>query len=67
MTDTAPVVAVQVPEQPPQSLGQQRLAICDACEYLRRGPAGVKWCGKCGCVLQVKTKIPGATCPIHKW
>jgi hypothetical protein len=41
---------------------EARMAICHACEHLK---AGV--CGKCFCVMKVKTTLANAECPIHLW
>ena len=49
--------------QPISKVASERLAICKKCEYYS------KWglCGKCGCVLAVKARIPGMKCPVGKW
>ena len=41
---------------------QQRLAICDVCEY-RRGTS----CALCGCGLKAKAKGRAFECPAEKW
>jgi hypothetical protein len=43
---------------------QQRLAICDECEFKVREQ---NRCGKCGCFLGKKTKWESSNCPIGKW
>lgn len=43
---------------------QERLAICDACEFKIRES---NRCGKCGCFLGKKTQWESSTCPINKW
>jgi hypothetical protein len=43
---------------------QERLAICDACSYLR--PI-VKQCAKCGCFVLGKAQFEAAKCPEGKW
>jgi len=43
---------------------QQRIAICETCEYFQRRLAR---CKKCGCFMAIKTKIPQAACPINRW
>lgn len=40
----------------------QRLAICQACPFLRGDR-----CGKCGCNLQYKAAWESEHCPIEKW
>lgn len=43
---------------------QERLSICDACEFKIRES---NRCGKCGCFLGKKTQWESSTCPIGKW
>jgi hypothetical protein len=49
-------------EKPSQS-ANERLAICKKCEYYTR----VGICGKCGCVLAIKARLPMFHCPLKKW
>lgn len=43
---------------------EQRLAMCKACpEFIRF----THQCKKCGCLMDAKTKLADATCPIGKW
>jgi hypothetical protein len=42
----------------------RRFAICKACPELL--PV-TNQCKKCGCIMNLKTKIEKATCPIGKW
>jgi len=43
---------------------EDRLAICKACDHLRL-PG---WqCKVCGCLMQLKARIPMAKCPLGKW
>lgn len=45
-------------------IAKQRLEICKQCpEYIRF----THQCKKCGCVMNVKTKLVDAVCPLHKW
>jgi hypothetical protein len=44
-------------------LANQRIAICDSCEYL----TGIRNCKKCGCFIDAKAKLKGASCPMDKW
>lgn len=46
------------------SIQKQRLDICMQCEHLIKG---IKQCKKCGCLMELKTKLPHAECPIGKW
>jgi len=50
-------------EKSPSSMSAERLAICKGCEYY--GKYGI--CGKCRCVMAVKTRLPGMKCPVGKW
>lgn len=43
---------------------QRRLEICRSCEHLRKP---LNQCEKCGCLMDLKTKLLGAQCPIQKW
>ena len=45
-------------------MGEDRMAICTACEHFK---PDLSRCGKCGCFMKAKTRIPGASCPIGKW
>lgn len=47
------------------SLNDERLAICNQCDYLRKPLAML--CIKCGCFAQVKAWLKKAKCPIGKW
>lgn len=43
---------------------QKRLDICKACpEFIRF----THQCKKCGCLMDAKTKLADATCPLNKW
>lgn len=43
---------------------QKRLDICKACpEFIRF----THQCKKCGCLMDSKTKLADATCPLDKW
>lgn len=45
-------------------IAQERLAICEGCEFFR--PKS-KTCQKCGCFMKLKTKLEKAHCPVGKW
>ena len=46
------------------SLMESRLAICKSCEQLLLP----QWqCKICGCLMQLKARIPMASCPLGKW
>lgn len=40
----------------------QRMSICNDCPMLKLGV-----CQECHCVMALKTKLPNAYCPLHKW
>jgi hypothetical protein len=43
---------------------EKRYAICQECP---RFLSLTKQCLECGCFMQLKTKLPNATCPLNKW
>jgi hypothetical protein len=43
---------------------ERRLAICKECEFFQASPLK---CRKCGCFLQLKTRLETEHCPIGKW
>lgn len=48
----------------------RRQALCYACDnYRRKGLFNLPYdaCGKCGCPIESKTRVPGAKCPVNKW
>lgn len=56
------------PEQ--QALADERLAVCDTCEFKQRGFVFDYKCGACGCPLHKKifsSTIGSHACPKHKW
>ena len=54
------------PNQPrsTEELHEFRLAICRTCEFFK--PKSER-CAKCGCFMQLKTKLEHAKCPVGKW
>jgi len=44
-------------------ISQKRMSICKSCPELL--PTGN--CKKCGCFMFLKTQLPNAFCPLHKW
>lgn len=45
-------------------LADARLDLCKACpEYIK----STHQCKKCGCIMNLKVKVPHATCPLGKW
>lgn len=47
-----------------ENQSQTRLDICRGCDQLL--PI-VNMCRQCGCLMNIKTRIYSATCPINKW
>lgn len=45
-------------------VAKERLAICLQCPELIKL---TKQCKKCGCLMEAKTKLPNASCPLGKW
>lgn len=43
---------------------QERMSICLSCPELIKI---THQCKKCGCIMNLKTKLENATCPIGKW
>jgi len=45
-------------------IAEERLSICQGCEeYL----STTHQCRRCGCIMNLKTKLPNASCPLDKW
>lgn len=42
---------------------EKRFSICKTCDELYDGGR----CRKCGCFMEVKSKLAGMKCPINKW
>jgi len=47
-----------------EKISKQRFDICKSCPELIKLTTQ---CKKCGCFMNVKTKLEKATCPIGKW
>jgi hypothetical protein len=47
-----------------QSISEERMAICRECP---RYVSVTHQCLECGCIMNMKTKLPNATCPLGKW
>ena len=45
---------------------KERLKICETCEH-KKPRMSVDICGKCGCILKLKTQWKGTQCPVNKW
>jgi len=44
-------------------VSEARLMVCRPCEFFTKD----KVCSKCGCMMEVKTKLSKEKCPIGKW
>lgn len=42
----------------------KRLLTCISCPAFSKES---KVCSECGCFMIIKTKLPGATCPLNRW
>jgi hypothetical protein len=47
-----------------ESVADERMAICLKCPFLFKFS---KQCRKCGCLMNLKTKLPNASCPEGHW
>lgn len=47
-----------------KEIKEERLKICNSCEFLIKK---VNICKKCGCAMNVKTGLAESSCPIGKW
>lgn len=45
-------------------IAEKRLEICRNCDKFIKATTQ---CKECGCIMKLKTKLPNAFCPIHKW
>ena len=50
-------------ERVPQTEAARRMEMCKQCPEL----LALDRCRRCGCFMQMKTRIPGAQCPLNKW
>ena len=46
-----------------EEIATERMNICQDCKHLTI----TKQCTKCGCFMELKTKLKHAYCPIYKW
>lgn len=49
-----------------KEVSDKRMEICESCEHINVVFL-IKTCKLCGCLMNVKTTMPNATCPIGKW
>lgn len=48
----------------PESTFEERMDICRSCEHFIKLTSQ---CKRCGCFMNVKTKLTNASCPEGKW
>jgi hypothetical protein len=47
-----------------EEISEERLSICRECpEFIK----ATSQCKECGCIMNLKTKLPNASCPLGKW
>jgi hypothetical protein len=51
-------------EYVPNEISEPRMAICTTCPELIKA---TRQCKKCGCFMNLKSKLPEAVCPLGKW
>jgi hypothetical protein len=51
-------------ERSDRNLIEQRLDICNGCEYFNKR---LRKCKQCGCFMHLKTTLRRAKCPMGKW
>jgi hypothetical protein len=64
LAQASPLDLLQKNNYTTQELVDARLAICKNCPELI---ALTTQCKKCGCFMNMKTKLSAAKCPIGKW
>ena len=54
------------PNEPrvPDEIQKWRFALCNSCEHFFKP---TNQCKKCGCFMNLKTKLAKADCPVGKW
>lgn len=51
-------------ERVPEHIAEKRYEICKKCPEFRKFTTQ---CSICNCFMGAKTKLPNASCPLHKW
>jgi hypothetical protein len=64
MGDTRPWDLLTTESRVSDEIQKERMSICNACPELIKL---THQCKKCGCVMNLKTKLKEAVCPIGKW
>lgn len=47
-----------------EEISESRMKICKECTFFIKATG---MCKKCGCFMELKTKLPHAECPKNKW
>jgi hypothetical protein len=47
-----------------EEVAAYRISICEGCE---KWLSLTRQCKRCGCFMDLKTKLPHASCPLGKW
>lgn len=50
-----------------KELKQKRMMFCNNCPLKGKYLRTIDKCNDCGCILNFKTRVADATCPIDKW
>ena len=48
-------------------LANERLPICENCEYKINLSQKIHMCDQCGCILESKVRVKLEHCPLNKW
>lgn len=48
-------------------LANERLPICNNCEYKIPLSSNISMCDQCGCILESKARVKLEKCPLNKW
>ena len=54
----------ELPPISPDELARERIKICQECPNFRKM---IRQCSLCGCMIDLKTKLLEASCPIEQW
>ena len=46
---------------------QERLSVCNACEFSKKISKKHSICSSCGCFIQMKIRVADERCPMYKW
>jgi hypothetical protein len=64
MSDAKPWDLINGSKRSPEDIKNERLAICDTCEFFKHS---TRQCRKCGCFMDLKSRLDKANCPMKKW